>query len=192
MAGQPGDLVSPPYDWLPDVALERLGRRIERLVNARGWPFDEFTQDDYVEGELGDAKLHDFVAEAQPVIREAYIGVEDGGSATYDVVATLDGQGDAHWHVSQLSGADLDAFSGRVEDVDAGGLLWDIDAASPCRINVTAQFVVRGRTWAELDIEHLSLAPEEIKRRGRHHDDAETRRLQDLGLLPTDDEIEGA
>jgi DNA-binding response OmpR family regulator len=72
MAGGAGDRLSPPYDWLPDGALAKLGRRIERRVNVRGWPFDEFAPEAYVEGELGDAELHDFVAEAPPIVREAY------------------------------------------------------------------------------------------------------------------------
>lgn len=191
MPGRPGDRLTPPYPWLPDEALAKLGRRIERLVNARGWPFDEFTPVDYVEGELGDAELYDFVAEA-PVIAEAYVGAEEGGSATYDVLATVEGAGDAHWHVSQLSGHDIEAFAGRVESVEAGGLLQDVDGASPCRIDVRAQFVARGRTWAELDIERLPLTPDEIEHRSRQHGYAETRRQQDLGLLPSDDELDDA
>ncbi len=193
MAGGAGDRLSPPYDWLPDGALAKLGRRIERRVNVRGWPFDEFAPEAYVEGELGDAELHDFVAEAPPIVREAYVGDEDGGSASYDVVATVEGQGDAHWLVSQLSGYDVETFSGRVEgEEDGGGLVHDVDAASPCRIDVTAQFVVRGRTWAELDLIHVSLMPEEIERRARRHNEAETRRLQDLGVLPSEDELDDA
>lgn len=193
MAGQPGDQLSPPYYWLPDGALAKLGRRIERLVNARGWPLDEFAPEVYVEGELGDAQLHDFVVEALPVIREAYIGDEEGGSTSYDVVATVEGQGDAHWHVSQLSANDLEVFSGRVEgEENGGGFVHEVDAASACRIDVTAQFVVRGRTWAEVDIVHVSLAPEEIERRARRRGEAEIRHLQDLGLLPPEDELDDA
>jgi hypothetical protein len=173
--------------------LAKLGRRVERLVNARGWPFDEFVPDVYVEGELEDAKVHNFVAEAPPLIREAYVGNEDGGSVSYDVVANMEGEGDAHWLLSHLSGDDLEAFSGRIEGEEhGGGFVHHVDAASPCRIDVTAQFVVRGGTWAELDIEHLSLAPEEIERRARQHDEAETRRLQDLGLLPPEEGLDEA
>ncbi len=190
MASRAGDRLSPPYNWLPNGALTKLGRRVERLVNARGWPFDEFTPEDYLEGELEDAKLHDFVVDGPPVIREAYVGDEDRPSASYDVVATIEGHGNVHWHVSKLSSNDLDAFSGRVEGEEhGGGLLQDVDASSPCRIEVTAQFVVRGRTWAELDIEHLSLTAEETERRARLHDEAEIRRLQDLGLLPPHEEL---
>jgi hypothetical protein len=190
MAGRPGDRLRPPYDWLPDRALAKLGRRIEQLVNAQGWPFNEFTPEDYIEGEPEDAQLHNFVAEAPPVIREAYMGDEDGGSATYDVIATNEGQGDAYWHVSQLSTNDLEAFSGRVENEEhGGGLLHGVDSASPCRIDISAQFVARGRTWAEIGLDHLSLTPDEIERRTRQHDTAEIRRLQELGLLPPDDEL---
>jgi hypothetical protein len=193
MARRPSDQLSPRYEWLPAGALEKLGRRIERLVNARGWPFDEFTPEAYVESELGNAELHDFVAEAPPVIRETYVGDEDGGSASYDVVATVEGQGDAHWHASQLSGNDLEAFSSRVEGEEHGaGLVHDVDAASPCQIDITAQFVLRGRTWAELDIESVSLAPAEIERRARRHGEVQNRRLQGLGLVPPDHELDDA
>lgn len=191
MAARPGDRLSPPYGWLSDGALTKLGRRTERLINASGWPFDEFAPEDYVESE-GEATLHDFVVDTDPIVREAYVGDDDGGSATFDVVATVEGHGDAHWHVSQLSVGDLDAFSGRVEaEEHGGGILQDVDGDSPCLIDVTAQFVVRGQTWAELDIERVSLAPREIKRRVRQHGEAEIRRLQKLGLLPQDDELDG-
>jgi len=55
-----------------------------------------------VEGELGSAELHDLDIEAPPVIREAYVGDDDRGFASYDVVVTAEGQGDAHWHLSVL------------------------------------------------------------------------------------------
>jgi hypothetical protein len=90
------------------------------------------------------------------------------------------------------SGPLPDLGGGRWDAPSRGGLVQDVDGASPCRIDVTAQFVVRGRTWAELDIEHLSLAPDEIERRARQHDTAEIRRLQDLGSLPPDEDLDEA
>jgi hypothetical protein len=189
MTVEPGDLLDPPYDWLPEVALLRLGRRVDRLISSGGWPFDGFTPDDYLEGELSEAILQTFVAEGPPVVVEAYAGDEDGGSATFDVVAVIEGHGDAHWHSSQLTGTDLETFGGRVEAPDAGGLLYDVDLASPCQIAVAAQFVVRGKTWSDVVIDRVTLTEAETQRRKRHHDDIEFRRMQNSGLYPPDEEL---
>lgn len=185
------DPLAPPYDWLPEAALVRLGRRIERLINHRGWEFDQFTPDDYLDGELSEATLENFVADGPPTVVEGYVGTEDGGSASFDVVTALEGHGDAHWHSSQLSGADLEAFRGRVEAPDAGGLLHDVDGETPCQIVVGAQFVVRGGAWSDVRIDRLTLTPAEAQRRRARHEEIEFERMQDLGFYPPDDELKG-
>jgi hypothetical protein len=66
-----------------------LNEILQRLTAARvatrqrAWPFDDFHAGGLRRGRVGSAELHDLVIEAPPVIREAYVGDDDRGFASY-------------------------------------------------------------------------------------------------------------
>jgi len=167
-----------------DADLAKLRRRIERLVNG-GLPFDDYLPESYLESDI-QAVLHDFHADELPSLVEVYATDADSWSATYDVRATLEGAGDAHWNATQLSPLDLDAFGRHVEATDAGGILQEVEGQCPCRIEVNAGWTARGRAWIDVEVVAVSLDAEETARRQQHHEELEFRRLKVLGLMPPD------
>jgi hypothetical protein len=183
-----GDPVSLPAEWLTERALRKLRRSVERIANSREVPFDAYIPHDYVENGISEATLSEFRATALPFVAEAYEGECDDWSASYDVVARLDGSGDAHWHAAQLSPLDIERFGSRVETPEAGGLLYDVDVACSCSLELTARFMVRGATWTDIDLVRVALDTKEIEHRRRRHTLLEFDRLQALGLLPPNPE----
>jgi hypothetical protein len=179
-----GDPVNPSGVWLSDRALQKLRRSIERLASASDLLFDDYVPDDYVESGISESTLSNFRSAMPPSVTEAYEGETDQWSASYEVVAQLDGQGDAHWHATQLSPLELELFGSRVEAPDAGGILHDVDVACPCSITVTAGFMVQGAMWTDVEIDRIWLDAEEAEHRRSRHEREELDRLQDLGLLP--------
>ncbi len=56
---------------------------------------------------------------------------------------------------------------------------------------MSAQFVVRGNTWSDVAIDELTLTPAETERRARRHEEIEFGRMQDLGIYPPDEALDG-
>jgi len=176
---------------VPLFRVEDLREIVAAQVARHGVAMDEFTPYELVEGDVEEAVLSAFRLNGPIEVGAAELISAPADPPRYSVELRVHGEGDVDWNVSAPSGGDLAAFASVVENAEhGGGFFQSWDSAVGVTLELTAEYRADARTWSDVTVEYASVLASEAERRARHHEEAERRRLQALGLEPSDGEID--
>lgn len=189
---QDEDVLQGAKELLVGDAGEQLRRCVADLVNERSVAMDEFSPQDLVEGDIEESTLSTFAPSDLNVdLEDAYLESDDDEPRCYGINATVAGVGDVDWYVSAPTGGDIEAFGDHVENVDhGGGLLQWRDEVVPVCLSVYGQYTPSTGEWSNVSVDYASMPSAELDSRDRAHRDEEYRRLQAVGVEPSDEEME--
>lgn len=188
-----------PFDDVSDVETllrNAAGDALRDLINEYGAraarSMDEFTSEDLVEGTIEETTLSDFEFASWADVVEVYPVDPDAGAAgRLGVHLVVHGKGQVDWSVNVPEGLDAQKF-GVMEELDNGAPepIHEIETNVPIQLQIHVELDPATVGWHELDVQVAELNPAEAAKRSRRHSDQEFERRQELGLEPSDDEIE--
>jgi PIN domain len=159
------------------------------LIMVDGLPMKLFAPPVAVQGDV-EAQLSGIQGPLGVELSDAYLESADDELREYGVTLTVTGEGTVDWGVSAPTGWDLDLFRGLVEgDVAGGGFIRDSDS-SPFEILVYGSYRPSDDEWTMFDVEEARQPSDEIEQRQLANSRYLTRVEQDLGLLPSDEDLE--
>jgi predicted nucleic acid-binding protein len=160
------------------------------LVNGDGLGVDIFVPPVAVQGDVEEATLTELFGPLAVELVDAYLESREEEPREYGVTLTVTGEGTVNWVVSAPAPWDLDVFSGLVEgDVGGGGFIQDVDT-SPVQVPAYGRYRPSEDKWVALEAEPAEQTAEEVEDRQRRHKDRLFEMERELGLAPSDDEIE--
>jgi hypothetical protein len=119
-----------------------------------------------------------------------YLESDEGEPREYGVTFEVTGSGSVDWAVNAPSSWDLEKFSGLVEgDTAGGGIIFDSDP-SHVRITLSGRYLPSEEEWSEIELESARQTPQEVQERTAQNEAAQLQAEQELGLFPSDEEIE--
>jgi len=184
------DIVEDMQHLLDGGAGELASDEVRRLVNEDGLTMDSFTPPVAVQGDVEEATLTALSGPLEPSLVDVYLESAEGERREYGVTLMLVGEGAVQWLVSAPAPWDYELFASLVEgDTAGGGFIHDVDT-TPVQITVYGRYRPSEDEWVALEVEPAEQTADEAERRNREHDAYLIAREQDLGLLPSDEEIE--
>ena len=124
------------------------------------------------------------------VVVDAYLESDEGEPREYRATLEVTGSGSVDWAVNAPSSWDLEKFSGLVEgETDGGGIIVDSDP-SPVQIVLNGRYLPSEEEWSEIEVESARQTHEELREREARNHAAQLQAEQELGLFPSDEEIE--
>ena len=167
-------------------------RDLEHVVRdaVYGIKVNDFSPFDYVEADIEEATLGDFVPQ-EVEVEEVELASGPGESPRYGVHLRCEGDGTVDWFVGHATPGDVEVFGDVVEGAEDGpGFFQQHEGAVPMRLSVYAEWTPDKTQWAEVSVDYAAMPDEELEARVRRHSDEEFNRLQRLGFLPDEDAIE--
>lgn len=160
----------------------------EQAVNRKTIEMDSFTPDLLVEGEFEKISLGSFQARSVEV-EDAYVDHADHpGVVGADL--RIEGTGEVEWLVTNPTGGDAHAHGSRMEGIEDGPGIWvEREELVPVLVRIYAQYTTESASWKFIEVRWAGIEEGEARDRSARNDREETCRMQELGLLPNDDQI---
>ncbi len=175
---------------LAGSAGEQLREAVRDLVNEAGVAVEEFEPPRALEAHVEDATLVAVDRADDIHLVDAFLESSDDEPREYAVTAAVKCSGPVQWEVNAPTSWDLEAFSGLVEgDTAGGGFIHDIDG-SDVLVTVNGRFSPSDDRWEYVELDVSQETPDEAQQRRKENMNAQMRREQELGLIPSDDEID--
>jgi PIN domain len=175
---------------LAGSAGEQLRAAVRDLVNEAGVAVEEFEPPIALEGHVEEATLIAADRTDNIYLVDAFLESSDDEPREYAVTAEVKCSGPVQWEVNAPTSWDLETFSGLVEgDIAGGGFIHDVDG-SDVLVTVNGRFSPSDDEWEYVELDVAQETPDEAQQRREQNMNAQMRREQELGLIPSDDEID--
>jgi predicted nucleic acid-binding protein len=160
------------------------------LVARDGLTVDGFVPPVALHADVEEATLTLLAPRLQLELVDAYLESSEDEPREYGVTLTLTGDGTIDWVVSAPASWDLEAFADLVDgDTAGGGFIHDVDT-SPVTLTAYGRYRPSTEEWTALEFELAEQASDEYERRTLEHQQRWIAFEQEVGLLPTGEELE--
>lgn len=167
-----------------------LGEIVRQEVRNSGVQLESYEPPVALQSHVEEATLATLESVDDIEVIDVYLGSDEDEPREYVVTVDAIGSGTVDWAVNAPSSWDLERFSGLVEgDTAGGGIILDSDP-SQVQITLSGRYLPSEEEWSEIEVESARQTSKEMQEREALNHAAQLRAEQELGLFPSDDEIE--
>jgi predicted nucleic acid-binding protein len=187
---QDEDVLNDMNRLLDGHAGRELGEIVRQEVRDSGVQLEGYEPPVALQSHVEEATLATLDSVHDIKVIDVYLESDDGEPREYVVTVDVIGSGGVDWAVNAPSSWDLERFSGLVEgDTAGGGIILDSDP-SYVQITLSGRYLPSEEEWSEIEVESARQTPKEVEERETLNHAAQLRAEQELGLFPSDEEIE--
>jgi predicted nucleic acid-binding protein len=184
------DVIADVSQLLSGRAGELLRLEVAHRLAHDGLLLEGYVPEMPVQGDVEEATLASFGNDSTIELVDAYLESEEDDPRVYGISAEIAGEGGVDWYVSAPTPWDLEEFSASVEgDTSGGGFIPEFENSAVV-ISVSGNYSPSEESWSEVDFEAARQPESERTKRSDEHAVREFTRAQELGMAPSDEEIE--
>jgi predicted nucleic acid-binding protein len=187
---QDEDILNDMRRLLDGRAGGELGEIVRQEVRDSGVQLEGYEPPVALQSHVEEATLATLDSVDDIEVIDVYLESDEGEPREYGVTLDVTGSGGVDWAVNAPSSWDLEKFSGLVEgDTAGGGIILDSDP-SQVQITLSGRYLPSEEEWSEIEVESARQTPQEVQEREARNYAAQLHAEQELGLFPSDEEIE--